>query len=120
MTTSTPTPVPGSMNITAYQNAAQSFLSSPVLDAITGSPVDFTSYTGLTAAMSPLAPNPCTADVSIGSVSGTNAGVLTLALAANALNSYSPGAARLLVRGTPASGGGAQLLIAGTITVNPG
>lgn len=108
--------VPQTLNIAPTQGYAQSFLSSPVVNPA-GTAVDLSGWVSLAAKLVPSSPNPTGTDVSFGTVTATNAGVITLTMSAADLASVPIGSAKLLITGKPTGGDATQVLATGVCSL---
>lgn len=111
--------VPGSINIQIQRGAYQQFKSTAVLD-FAGAAVDLSGWFSYTAKLVPTSPNPNTADVTFGTVTGAASGIATLTVASTDLASNPTGTAKLLITGVKVSGDNPQLLASGTAQLSDG
>lgn len=111
--------VPGTLNPTCTQGAKQVFTSAPILGP-TGTAIDFSAWSAMSAKLVPPSPSPTGADVTFGTVTGNNAGVVTLTQSATDLASASPGSAKLLITGIPVALDPVQLVATGVLQLNAG
>ena len=112
--------VPVTLNPVINPPYGQAFVS-PVVASPTGTPIDLSAWVSLVASMVPPSPNPTGASSTFGTVTATNAGIITLETASTDLASTPSGTARLQIHGKATSGDTTlQLLATGVITVqNP-
>jgi hypothetical protein len=120
MTTSNPSPIPVTLNVSAYTSVQQAFTAPVIMDSLTGSPVDLSTFISLTSYLVPNAPSPTATDATVGSTIGDNAGIVTLKTLATTFNGVSPGSAKLVIRGVGPAGGDALLLATGNFQLNQG
>ena len=111
--------IPGSLNPSCTQGAKQAFSTAPILNPA-GTPVDFSAWSAMSAKLVPASPNPTGADVTFGTVAGTNAGVVTLTQSATDLATIPPGTAKLVITGIPVALDPSQLVATGVLTLNAG
>lgn len=105
--------VPATINASIRRGAAQAFKSGVVAN-FSGAAINLSAYTSLTAKLVAQSPNPCTSDVTFGTVTGGADGVLTLATDAADLASSPDGTAQLVIIGKPTSGDDFQILASGS------
>jgi hypothetical protein len=112
--------VPVTLNITSNPPYGQAYVS-PVVAGPTGTPIDLSAWVSLTAHIVPAAPSPAGASATFGTVTATNAGIITLETSSTDLASTASGTARLQITGKATSGDTTlQLLATGVISVqNP-
>ena len=110
--------VPQNFSVVINQGLAQTFKSQPVLD-FSSAPVDLSTWGTLVAKAIPAAPGLNTADVSFGTVTADSAGIITLNTSITDLAGLAAGSSRLVIHGTP-SGGTAQIMSSGTLTLYAG
>lgn len=111
--------VPGTINANMRQAAAAAFTSSKIVDA-SGAAVDMSAWNTYTAKAVAASPNPNTADVTFGTVTGDSNGFLTLTTSATDLASVPLGTANLVILGKKASGDAYQLLAQGSLQLSAG
>ena len=108
--------VPGTFNATFQKTMAASFALS-VINGPTGTPIDFSAWTSLTATISPPAPVPYGTSVNFGTVTGATGGKITLQTNDTDFASIEPGSARLTITGKPTSGDIVQIIAVGAATI---
>jgi len=111
--------VPGTINVQAVQALAQEFQSTAV-NNFSGSPVDLSAWTSLTAKIQALNPSPNTSDVTFGTVTANSSGIVTLLVDSTDLATVPVGSANLIISGKPTSGDHAQTLATGILTLVAG
>lgn len=109
--------VPVTLNPAITIGLAQAF-QSPAVKDFAGAAVDLHEWADLTAKLVPLAPNPTSSEVEIGTVTASALGVVTLTTATADLTDASAGAARLVISGKPTGGDDPQVLVQGVATVS--
>jgi|SRR6185295_20165668 len=109
--------VPGTWNMTFRGPFDQQF-TSPVLKTSTGTPADLSSWDTYTCQLSPTTLTPASGDpISIGIVTGDNAGVLTLQVDDSAVAALkAAGQCRVVTFGKKTSGDDFQILTDGVLT----
>lgn len=110
---------PATLNITVTKGNGQEWQTG-VINGLDGNPVDFSSWDTMQAAAVPAVSGPNAADVSFGTVTGTNAGIVSLVAAAADFATSDPGTARLVISGKVTSGDALQLVASGVLTLVAG
>lgn len=110
--------IPAALSPTITKGLAQQYQSAPIV-GFTGTAIDLSAWVTLTAKAVPASQSPVGTDVTFGTVTATNAGVVKLTVAASDLSTVETGTAKLLVYGKPTSGDDYQLLASGALTLNP-
>jgi hypothetical protein len=111
--------VPATINVNMRQGAAQHFRSSAVQN-FAGTAIDLSAWNTLTAKAVAASPNPNTADVTFGTVTGDASGIITLAVSATDLASVPLGSTNLVILGKTASGDAYQMVASGTLQISAG
>jgi len=105
--------VPAALNIQIRRGAQQTFKSSAVLD-FSGAAINLSAWDSFAAKLTAQSPNPNTADVTFGTVTGDANGILTLVYDASDLATAPAGGATLIISGVHVSGDDSQLLASGS------
>jgi hypothetical protein len=110
---------PGTMNLTMIPGIPVA-IQSAVINSLTGTPMNFSSWFSFAAEIAPPSPSPTGANTTFGTVTGSSGGQLTLQTSGTDLENAASGTARLIITGKAATGDTAQLLATGTVTIiNP-
>lgn len=110
---------PVAMNAAISKGSYQAFASG-VINSLAGTPVNLSAWIDLQATAVPLTPNPTSAPVTFGTVTGASTGILTLVCGPTDFAANGPGTARMVIRGKAASGDDDQILASGTLTLTEG
>lgn len=108
--------VPVTFNPTIQTGLAQFFTSSAV-QTPAGAAVDLSAWNSLSAKLAPQTPNPTGSDVSFGTVTGSNTGILTLELSATDLATAPAGTAKIIIEGVHVALDDPQVLAVGIATL---
>ena len=111
--------VPVTFNVNMRKGAYQQFRSSPVLGP-TGTAIDLSGWSSITAKLVAQSPGPNTTDVTLGTCAGSAAGVITLTQAEADLAAANPGSANLVIIGINVVGDDEQLLASGSAQLAAG
>lgn len=104
---------PATLNVSMRRGAYQVFKSNAVLSPADAA-INLSAWFSITAKLVAQSPNPNTADVTFGTVTGDANGILTLIQAEADLASAPAGTAQLVITGVNVDGDDEQLLATGS------
>lgn len=104
---------PATINVAARRGLYQVFKSSAVLN-FSDAAVNLSAWSAFTATITAQSPNPNTADVDFGTVTGDASGILTLTMAPTDLATVPAGTANLVLKGVNVGGDDEQILATGS------
>jgi hypothetical protein len=110
---------PATINAQIRRGQNQTFKSTAVLD-FAGAAINMSGWFSYAAKLVAQSPNPNTADVTFGTVTGNADGTLTLLYDASDLASVPVGTAQLIITGVHVSGDDSQLLASGSAQLSEG
>jgi hypothetical protein len=112
--------IPITFNVSVRRGAYQQFKSSQAITDLTGAAIDLSAWDSMTATLVAPSPNPNTADVTFGTLTGNATGFLILTVAASALSTNPVGSAQLICKGVHVAADPEQLLSTGTFQLAEG
>jgi hypothetical protein len=111
--------VPITLNISLSRGLQQTIVAANAVQAPGGAAIDLSAWNALRGKIVPATTGPAASDVTAGTVTGSNQGILTAAFASADTASLMPGTAQYVIEGQHAAADDFQVLSRGTFTLQP-